>query len=106
MCESELIALVGLAEVISNLIMRWQCPRIANCKRQSKIGCPSGSLFSHCFDILFSRRGCAHRHRVACESVSPDAIQFRRNRTGVYFSDSVLVDSRPGVGTMPDYEPV
>src|SRR5262249_14123957 len=78
--------------------------RIANWERQPTIGSPSGPLFSHRFDILFSRCGCAHRHRVACESVSPDAVQFFRNRSRVCFSDSVLVDSRPAVGALSDHK--
>src|SRR4030095_14547887 len=79
---------------------------IANWARQPKIDCPSGALSSHCFYILLSRRGCAHRHRATCGSVPPDAIQFLRHRIGFHFPDGVLVDARPGVGTMPDYKPV
>src|SRR5882724_778886 len=74
--------------------------------RRSKIDRPSGTLFSHCFDILFSRRGCAHRYRVAYGSVPPEAIQFPGHRTGFYFSDSFLVDSRPGVGALSHHEPI
>src|SRR6516164_6667472 len=79
---------------------------IANWTRQPKIDCPSGALSSHCFYILLSRRGWAHRHRATCGSVPPDAIQFLRHRIGFHFPDGVLVDARPGVGTMPDYKPV
>ena len=74
--------------------------------RRSKIDRLSGTLFSHCFDILFSRRGCAHRHRVAYGSVPPEAIQFLGHRTRFYFSDSFLVDSRPGIGTVSDHKPI
>src|SRR5204863_2311191 len=85
------------------LIVGGDYSKIAKFRRQLTMPCPGGTLFPYHFDSLFFRRSGAHRHRVARESVSPHAIQFLRHRARFYFSDSVLVDSRPGVGTVPDY---
>ena len=74
-------------------------------RRPSKI-IISGTLFSHCFDILFSRRRCAHRCRIAYGGIPAEAIQFPGYRARIPFADNFLVDSRRGGRPVSYHEPV